>query len=135
MSDNRLFNVNGENAKTLKLAIKLAFMEDSYSEKGNAAKAYLIHPLKGLIFLWTDNVEGAIAFDEPLYYKKAFKFATQWLESDKADSIHLEDNEQDIDHDGFNSLGWRVYFDGLLPEVNPFYAICAVKPCYLWHGK
>lgn len=135
MSDNRLFNVNGENSKTLKLAIKLAFMIDSYSEEGNIAKAYRVDPNKGLIFLWTSDTTGAIPFKNPLHYKDAFKFALEWLSSPEATNIKLEHWEEDVDHDGSNSIGWRVYLEDWGHVGDERYAICAVKPCYLWYGK
>lgn len=134
--DNRIFNVNGEDDPHLEMAIKLAFqIQSNYNEKGASAKGYIVMPTKGLVFLW-HNTPDAIAFPEPIYAAEAYTFAKQWLSSRDSKQIELKEPwEGDYDHDGSNDLGWRVYVEDWGHVGTNHYSICAVKPCYVWHGK
>ena len=134
--DNRIFNVNGEDDPHLEMAIKLAFqIQSNYNEKGASAKGYIVMPTKGLVFLW-HTTPDAIAFPEPIYAAEAYTFAKQWLASRDSKQIELKDPwEGDCDHDGSNDLGWRVYVEDWGHVGTNHYSICAVKPCYVWHGK
>lgn len=135
--DNRIFNVNGAKDEHLEMAINLAFRLDSYNADGATAKGYVVLPNKGLVFLWNiDTTKDAIAFPEPIYAAEAYAFAKTWLKGREAKLIELNERwEGDCDHDGDNSLGWRVYVEDWGHVGSNHYAICAVKPCYLWHGK
>lgn len=133
--DNRIFNINGEEDKHLEQAIKLAFHIQSNNEKGASAKAYIVMPTKGLVFLWYPT-EDSIAFPEPIYADEAYEFAKQWLSSRDAKHIELKEPwEGDCQHDGSNDLGWRVYVEDWGHVGSNHYSICAVKPCYVWYGK
>lgn len=134
--DNRIFNVNGEDDEHLEIAIKLAFhIQSNYNEKGATAKGYVVMPTKGLVFLW-HTTPNAVAFPEPIYADEAYTFAKQWLASRDAKQIELNERwEGDCDHDGSNDIGWRVYVEDWGHVGSNSYTICAVKPCYVWHGK
>jgi hypothetical protein len=134
--DNRIFNINGEEDLHLETAIKLAFqIESNHNEKGASAKGYIVMPDKGLVFLWylTPN---AVAFAEPMYAEDAYIFAKQWLAGPNAKNIELNERwEGNCKHDGSNGLGWRVYVEDWGHIGTNHYAICAIKPCYVWYGK
>jgi len=134
--DNRLFNVNGKSKKLLKSAIKLAFKLESHNENGATAQGYVVDSKKGILLLWhADGIKGAVNFEKPKGYRESCDFIIDWLKTPEAQSIELNDWEADIDHDGSSDLGWRVYLEDWGHVGNNHYAICAVKPCYIWYGK
>lgn len=135
--DNRIFNINGIKKKHLRTALKLAFqIESDHNKDGAMAEGYVIDPKKGIIFLWnTDTTKNAIGFSEPKNFEACYDFAKQWLATPDALNTELLDGEDDYDHDGSNDLGWRVYLEDWGHVGSNRYAICAVKPCYVWYGK
>jgi hypothetical protein len=105
-------------------------------DKPATAKGWVIHKKYGLIFLWaTSDRKDANKFPVALSAKSAAKMAFEWLVSDEAKQIECVDEDADCDHDGSNSLGWRVFVGEWGHVGNETYSICAVKPAYLWHGK
>lgn len=129
--DNRIFNVNGKTREDLQLAMQLAF---SISGSNTKAKHWRYMPEKGLVFLWTDT-QNSIKLPMPIDHTQAAEIAFQWLKSDEAKRVPCIDNDADLDHDGDNSLGWRVYLEDWGHVGDECYAICCVKPVFLWHGK
>ena len=61
--------------------------------------------------------------------------ASSWLKGEFAKTVILDDWDADMNHDGSNSRGWRVYVGDWGHVGDEMYAICAVKPVFLWHGK
>lgn len=131
--DNRLFNVNGAGQEMLLAALQLVFAQ-SGSMRG--CESWSVDPDRGLILLWwKGHNESAHAFPSRLTALQCLPFVAAWLDSDDAKKIKLGKWEGDIDHDGDNSYGWRVYCEDWGHVGGFSSAICAVKPCVLWHGK
>ena len=126
--DNRIFNVNGKGDDTLLATLRLAFKQEG---DRCTAKAYIIDPEKGMILLW--HSDGGTVFPSPLTPEQVVPIVSAWLAT-KPD-IKCESWDKDHDHDGHNSLGWRVYVEDWGHVKSIFHTICAIKPAYLWHGK
>jgi hypothetical protein len=126
--DNRVFNVNGQGDEMLLVTLRLAFQQESPK---CTAKAYIIDPVKGMILLW--HTDGGIAFPSQLSPEAVLPIVSSWLASKP--EIECKSWDGDHDHDGHNSLGWRVYVEDWGHVKDIFHAICAIKPAYLWHGK
>ncbi len=126
--DNRQFNVNGSGKEMLLNALKLAFEQKG---RNTTATGYIIDPKKGMILLWHN--EKGTALPAPFNAEAACNFVWTWLESEP--EIECKGWDADNDHDGHNSLGWRVYCEDWGHVGHNHYAIVAVKPAYLWHGK
>lgn len=120
--DNRAFNVNGRGKESLRDVLRIAFAQ--WGEKTTAV-SYTIDPKNGLTFQWHN--EKGLAFPSPLGSDDAAAVAWTWLES--SPKTECVGNDANADHDGDNSLGWRVYYGG------GSYCIATVKPAFLWHGK
>ena len=61
--------------------------------------------------------------------------AMEWLKTDEAWETKLDHWDEDCDHDGHNTKGWRVYCDDWGHVGDYRGALVAVKPAYMWHGK
>lgn len=129
--DNRIFNVNGEDFDTLKKAIELVFMINSEHTK---AVSWEFHKDKGLIFSWTKTDRGHL-FPIPLDSEKAASITWDWLKTEDSKNMKCEDWDCDNDHDGSNGDGWRVYVEDWGHVGTNSYAICAIRPVYVWYGK
>ena len=154
--DNTVFNVNGEDLEQLKLAVKLLF-----STTGNRkTEAFKYVPGYGLIFYWhspkEDKSEGLKQLMQPMGAEATALYLLEWLQKSPEASIELEklresedddDNkneeesirlsswDNDIDHDGSNYVGWRLYVEHWGHVNNSPYAIGCIKPVFLWCGK
>lgn len=131
MSDNRLFNVNGDSKEMLGDALRLAFTQEG---KNTTAVSYIVDPKKGLILFWYTET-GSNQFLSKLKSDAATAIVWEWLQEQKPENFELGDWEYDCDHDGENSIGWRVYCEDWGHVANKHGAIVAIKPVYLWHGK
>ena len=129
--DNRIFNVNGKGSELLKNTLALAFAQNGTHTK---AKGWLFNKKKGLILIWVD-CEGASKFMAPLSALDVAPMVEQWLASEEAASMEFESWDADQDHDGSNSMGWRVYCEDWGHVADRYQAICAIRPAYMWHGK
>lgn len=132
--DNRIFRMNGCGVETLEVALRLA-------TDGKSIKGYAIDRICGLVFLWADTTtpETCISsgkFPVAISTAVASQIAADWLATDEAWKTPLDEWCDDHDHDGHNSKGWLVYVEDW-GHVEPYgwQTACAVKPCYLWHGK
>lgn len=128
--DNRIFNVNGETKEQLFKAIDLAFSLDLSKQ----AKAWRFIPSEGLVFLWSKS-EKSDAFPIPLTSEQCADMAYSWIQTEEAKSMKFEGWDADCDHDGDNSLGWRVFLGEWGQVASEHYAICVVRPAYVWYGK
>jgi hypothetical protein len=131
MMDNRIFNVNGCGKDHLALTLCLAFAQD-FGSGSRMSKGYVIHPQKGMILLWSGS-KDAVPFPCALSAEAAAEIVWQWLSSEPG--TECKGWDADYDHDGHNSLGWRVYCEDWGHVGHNHNAIVAVKPVYLWHGK
>jgi hypothetical protein len=128
MSDNRIFNVNGKGDDLLLATLWLAFRQAGYS----TAKAWRVDPVKGMILLWYAT-ETDTPFPAPMGADEVYHVVRQWLLSKpQAECVGWD---ADADHDGSNSLGWRVYCEDWGHVGDDHYAIVAVKPAWMWYGK
>lgn len=138
MFDNRQFNVNGRSEAMLLKALELAAMQNS-----NTAGCFRgwQENEKGMILCWMNNTNGIQAFpgcSKPgagLTASQVLPLVVSWLNSDEAKAIMLSDWDADMDHDGSNDRGWRVYCESWGHVGDNRYAICAVTPAWLWIGK
>lgn len=131
--DNRIFNINGAKKELLSKVLDIAFSQEGYSVR--KAEAWSVHPEKGLILYW-HHVKDTNKLLTPLASSSVVDMVWEWLKSDEAKTIKMVDPwEVDMDHDGSNSIGWRVFVEEWGHVAGNFYSICAIKPAYLWHGK
>lgn len=127
---NRLFNVNGKTDEMLRDALRLAFT-DEYGT--NTCDGWVFDPKCGLILL--GYADGHNKFPAPLTADEVFPIVLNWLKSKEASTVELGPWEDDCDHDGHNTKGWRVYVGDGGHVGNHYTALCAVKSVYLWYGK
>ena len=129
--DNRLFRVNGSGTAMLLKTLELAFMQShGFKCKGWTANR------KGLILTWyVDDRVNKLPSKEGLSAAQVLPMVDDWLKEVDIKDIDLEQWEDNLDHDGHNSIGWCVYCEewGHVKDMSS--AICAIKPVYLWHGK
>lgn len=136
--DNRIFNVNGTGKDELGRILFAAFAQCSSCA---LAAAYRVTPKHGLILYQyhTDDKRESgkefIRFPAKLGAEAALSVVWQWLESGPVPSKELSHWDLDADHDGSNSIGWRVYCEDWGHVDNDWGAICAITPAFMWHGK
>lgn len=132
--DNKIFNVNGSGQRMLEDTLRLVFLQSS---ERTTAKSWSLCPKKGLILYWFDKVDGVKVneFITPIDATAVTPIVWAWLNSDEALNIEMLGYDSNTDHDGSNSLGWRVFVEEWGHVNNSPYAICAIKPAYMWHGK
>lgn len=132
--DNAVFNVNGRTEEQLINTLKLRFMQHGYVT-GQTASAWRFDPNKGLIFYWMMD-DKANPFPVPLDGEQAARVAFAWLQTPAADNfVPIDRWDKDVDHDGSNSKGWRVYTEEWGMVDGDSRTICAIAPAYMWHGK
>lgn len=129
--DNRIFNVNGSGSDMLLKALELVFLQEGDHARCHAWVESKTH---GLILLWTD-AEESNRLPAPLTASECLPLIERWLQSDFAKEVQLSDFCQDDDHDGHNSEGWQVYCEAWGHVGDNHYAICGIKPAFMWHGK
>lgn len=131
MWDNRQFNVNGRGKEMLVQTLELAF-----AQQGDKARAtgYFLAPDHGLVLVWCESARPEHLFPAPLTASAAAEMVWAWLESKPSIAIRSQ-WDRDADHDGDNSVGWRVYCEDWGHVDGRANAIVAVKPVFLWHGK
>ncbi len=139
MFSNRIFNVNGKSEAMLRDALKLAFAQHGDHTR---AVAWVESPKHGIILLWavpstSDYLKPypCTRFLSPLTAEEAAPLMWSWLHSDDAKKVECIGDDADYDHDGHNGAGWRVYCERWGHVGTETYAICAVKPAWMWYGK
>lgn len=131
MMDNRIFNVNGEGRDMLHKALELVFQQEG---KNTTCRAWKQTKEHGLILLWSDSSD-ANAFPAPLSAEECVPMIEKWLASDFAKTVELSRFCDNADHDGDNGKGWQVYCEDWGHVGGDHYAICGIKPAYMWYGK
>jgi hypothetical protein len=129
MMDNRIFNVNGRGKDDLLAVLKIAFNQEG---KKTTAKGYFIDPKLGMVLLWHNDGKHQ-NFPSGLTAESVVHVVWDWLES--GPEIECEGWDADYDHDGSNSEGWRVFCEDWGHVGGNSYAIVAIKPAFMWHGK
>ena len=131
--DNKQFNVNGDSEEMLGRALALAFEQSGIGT--TKARAWKLDEEHGLILVRTLITKGT-PFPCPMDAKAVLPTVMSFLqEQNENPTVECKDWDANADHDGSNSLGWRVYCGDWGHVGESRYAICAVKPAYLWHGK
>ena len=130
--DNRILNVNGSGREILQKAIELAFMQFNSSREA-VCSGWCFSKEKGLMLNWSDI--GCHPFPVDMNAKDCANWAFTWLQSEQAKTVALSDFCGNEDHDGHNSYGWQVYLEDWGHVGENRYALCAIKPAYMWHGK
>ena len=130
-TDNRIFDVNGDD-EMLEAALKLAFL----SAGMRTCEAYAHSKKFGLVLLWSAEADqGATPLPSSMSAKECVPMVQAYLLSKKSQEVEREGEERDADHDGHNTLGWRMSV-AQWGHVGGFTgAICGIKSVYLWHGK
>ena len=129
--DNRLLNINGSGEELLLKAIEIACLQKGYEQ---TIDTYKIHPKKGLILLFYSE-DKSRKLPGPMTAKEILPIVQAYLRSDAAKEVELGDFEDDKDHDGHNTVGWRVYTDDWGHVGGEHATICAIKRVCLWMGK
>lgn len=130
--DNRLFNVNGGGDELLEKTLEFAFAQES--EKCTCS-GWAQTKETGLILCWAQHDKDITPNCGDLTATQCMPMVCAWLQSDFAKTAIPGEWCGDTDHDGHNSLGWQVYCDDWGHVGDQRYAICGIKPAYLWHGK
>ena len=131
--DNRIFNVNGKTDEQLLGALKLVFTQKG---KGTTCKGTLFSKTKGLLLLWWyDKDDLGNSLPAELEAEEIFPIVKSWLKSKQASEVECNGWDANSQHDGSNSIGWRVYCEDWGHVDGISYTICAVKPAYMWYGK
>lgn len=153
--DNPILRINGPLRKSddydpLLEAVTFAMRQSGYTPQNRKrAAGWSLSKRKGLVLYWhnpgKDTVDGAeyhsfgqLPGDAP---DKGFEPADvtlairNWLCSDSAKEVELDDGCEDIDHDGHNTAGFLIYTENWGKIGNADYSFFAVKPCFLWMGK
>lgn len=138
--DNRLFNVNGHGKEMLAATLHLARVQEGGCwdfDKPRKIDGYYVDPQKGLLLLWhvSSSNPKHQKFIAPMSPEAVTPMVLEWLKTDEALKIPLDRWERDADHDGSNSMGWRVYCEDWGHVGSDSYAFVAIKPVFLWHGK
>lgn len=134
--DNVIFNVNGKDLDLLTDTLKLLFKQ----RRIQTVKGWQFSENHGLILLWTNgpwpNKPNAIQLLAPSTAEEVAPQVFAWLKSEQAKSMPEPTGwDADCDHDGHNSLGWRVYVEDWGHVNGNYEAACAIRPAYMWHGK
>ena len=130
--DNKIFNVNGRGIENLERTLELCFLQNG---NNTTAKSWYVDEEKGLILQWCDSVVKGTSLLAPMSASLITPMIFKWVNSDEAKEIKLKNWDCDHQHDGSNSLGWRVYVEDWGHVKSDWGAICAITPAYMWHGK
>lgn len=149
--DNVIFNVNGESKEDFISAVKLAL---SIRGRNPTTVAFRYVKGRGLVFFWSVPKEkDTIELMQEMNPEQAAEYAWAWLQKspdaekeikalseideddDSEESIANSYWDRDSDHDGHNSVGWRVFVEDWGHVNGQWSAWLCVKPVFVWHGK
>jgi hypothetical protein len=140
MMDNRQFNVNGKGKDMLLRALELACIQKGSEDVPAAIRGWKITPEHGMILYWAvDNPRESGVYPLPFPGCSASDMLAMiwvWLEnSEQRAMVKVDKWDANAHHDGSNGHGWRVYCEDWGHVDGNSFAICAVKPVWLWYGK
>ena len=138
--DNRHISIQSEGRSAFDLAFQLMF--DNCP--GKKATHYFEHPKNGLLLLWDedffiDTLRSANNSDPrvkanklpyPMNWKAASDLAWGWLQNQPEEKY-----ECNLDHDGSNGKGFKVYNEDWGHVAESHYAFLGVLPVWAWYGK
>lgn len=130
--DNRVFNVNGSGEQMLLDALRLAFLQEG---KTALCKGWQ-ETKNGLVLTWfVDKNQTPLPSTIGMTADEVLPIVTAWLRGGGAKDVVMDGWDANLDHDGENSMGWRVFVGDWGHVDGITNAICAVKPAFMWHGK
>lgn len=129
MMDNPLLRINGSKPEQLRMALDVALMQQSY----RGFSSWEFDKKKGLILGWSKS-EGN-AFPYAMSAEEVLPIVLKYLDSDDAKFVPPSEECENLDHDGSNKRGWEVYTEKWGHVGSNHYAICAIRPAWLWLGK
>lgn len=138
--DNRIFNVNGREDDDLLEVLKLAFKHGNWN-KERKAKGWRIDKKYGFILFsyiptYTYTGKNINEFPIPLSAEAICPIIKEYLKNKETwENVEFEDWDKDLDHDGSNGKGWRVYCENWGHIDSESSAFIAIKPAYMWFGK
>lgn len=136
MMDNRIFNVNGRGEELLSKTLDLVMSQYASSYNKSPISAWKHSKQYGLILYWFHNEnDESTPLPCDTDAKGILPIVLDYLSSDKAKEVETRGWDSNSDHDGHNKLGWRVYCEDWGKIDHSHYAICAIKPAYMWYGK
>jgi hypothetical protein len=113
--------------------IKLAFDQEG---ENTTCKGWFVTQKHGLVLTWCKTDKGStFPLGAGLSAEQVLPIVWAWLQSDEAAKTEMEGWDKDMDHDGHNTMGWRVFVEDWGHVDHEWGAICAIKPAYMWHGK
>jgi hypothetical protein len=123
--DNRQIDVRGDCDTGLRLAVELAML----GAPGQRVTHFVDDPANGLVLLWSAEAKAS-PLPVPLNATECVSLVRAWLTAQPA-----KRRIDEMDHDGENREGWRLYTEEW-GHVGPYhYAVFAVQPCWAWYGK
>lgn len=144
--DNRQFNINGRTKKQLTLAVKCLLLSEYDDE--HTVKGWYFSKKRGFVLCsWASSHSNYREFTnrlgepEEVGAEELVEILWKWLESDEASTVELDGWDIDMDHDGSNGFGWRLYVNEWGHVNNDdehtidHSSIAAFKKVYLWYGK
>ena len=129
--DNRVFNVNGpiDDIPMLKMAVDLAFRQSGFR-----CSAWTESKKSGLILLWSESGQ-CNKLPTKMDSDAVLPMIQQWLDSDFAKTVEPDAWCGNFPHDGDNGRGWQVYCEDWGHVESNHYAICGIRPAWMWYGK
>ena len=142
--DNRHISIQTEGKKALDLAMQL--MWDN--APGGKATHYCDHPTYGFVLFWHGDEKELMGKDDwtkpavekimapviklpfPMDCKAATEMVWSWLQEQPKEKYREE-----LDHDGSNGRGFKIYNEYWGHVGSSHYAILAVLPVWAWYGK
>ncbi len=143
--DNRHISIQTEGKKALELAMQLLWD----NAPGGKATHYCDHPTYGFVLFWDGDKKdlyeidydgctpGAEKIKAPIIKlpfamdcKAATEMVWSWLQEQPKEKYRAE-----LDHDGSNGRGFRIYNEYWGHIGDSHYAILAVLPVWAWYGK
>ena len=132
--DNFHIDITCDTREALLLGMRLAFMQHpAPRDMGRAMCGYVIDR-KGarMVLLWSnyEKISDSVTLPFRMDAEGATDFVSRWLEA-LPNEVFLND----MDHDGSNSRGWRMYVNEWGRVEGYHGSIVAVEPSWAWHGK
>jgi hypothetical protein len=140
MFDNKLFNINGKGKEMLDVTLQLAIYQHWGALKSAIREmtftGWRFDSQAGLVLTTYDTPRKDYnVFVTPLTTEQTAEFVINQIARPEYKDIPLGHWEDDCDHDGHNSHGWRAYMGDWGQIGSDWHSLLAVKPVYLWHGK
>jgi hypothetical protein len=140
MFDNKIFNINGKGKEMLDVTLQLAIYQDwgplRGALRGMQFTGWRFDPEAGLVLTTYDTPgKDYNVFVTPLSTEQTAEFVINQITRPEYKDIPLGQWEDDADHDGHNSRGWRAYMGDWGQIGGDWRSLIAIKPVYLWHGK